>query len=520
MKLLRNNIKQHQTITVKYIINTKNNGYCSNNRFNQTAYISRIVNVGGKIMKKITISIFSLLLALTMVVLPVKAYEQKEFNIITEVKEYGQVVTKLVVKYDQVVTKEELSKDLYTVKRLAADLDDNGQAVNNPIETEIAVTGVSVANDEVGTEAKKGNYVVINLEYGADKPNSNTLNFRFPEFHNHLMTLTYTVTQTKDFNGTETGLLKQGKTINLAVDDYTSGKSSSGLDYRAFAPKADDHKNALVIWFHGAGEGGTNNVSQLAGNEGAVAFSRDYQDIFDGAYVLAPQTPTFWVTDTDNGSGVELKAEKDYTADVISLIKEYLANNPDIDPSRVYVGGCSKGGWQTISTLLAAPELFAAAFPICPAYTPEESKAADFSKLKDMPIWVVHAKDDKIVTIDYSKTLVERLKAAKAKVTYTTYTDEYDMNGTITNIKVDGILYNNHFSWVPALNNLPVNEDGVHLINWIAAQSKTITADSKEDSQDVKPTAPKTGDDSDLASIGVLFSLSLAGCYLVIKKGF
>lgn len=471
-------------------------------------------------MKKIAISIFSLLLALTMVVLPVKAYEQSEFNVITEVKEYGQVVTKLVVKYDQEVSKEQLSDGLYTVERLAVDYNEEGQAVNNPVITEITVTELSVANDEIGTEAEKGNYVVINLEYGTDKPNSNTLNFRFPEFHNHMMTLTYTVNQTKDFNNTEMGILKQGKTINLAVDDFTSEKSSSGLNYRTFTPQADDHKNALVIWFHGAGEGGTDNVSQLAGNEGAVAFSRDYQDIFDGAYVLAPQTPTFWVTDIDNGSGIELKAEKDYTEDVISLIKEYLANNPDIDLSRVYVGGCSKGGWQTISTLLAAPELFAAAFPICPAFTPEESMATDFSKLKDMPIWVVHAKDDETVTIDYSQTLVQCLKAAQANVTYTTYTEEYDMNGTITNIKVDGILYNNHFSWVPALNNLPVDENGVHLINWIAAQSKIVTTDSKEDNLDEKTPSVKTGDDRELVSLGAIFSLSLAGCYLVIKKEF
>lgn len=467
-----------------------------------------------KRLKQLIISIFSLLLVIGMTMVPTAAINQQgEFTVITEVKEYGQVVTKLVVRYDQTINQNELTDDLYDVSLVAKD--EENEVYNGAID----VTSLNVASDEMGTKASTGNYVVINLNYGANVAGCSTLNFRFPEFHNHVMKLNYTVNQTNDFKGVNLGLLTQGKTINLVVDDFSNEVSSSGLNYRAYSPADDDHKNPLVIWFHGAGEGGTNNISQLAGNEGGVAFARDYQDLFGGAYVLAPQTPTFWVTDIDNGSGVELKAEKDYTDDVVSLIKEYLANNPDIDTTRVYVGGCSKGGWQTISTLLAAPELFAAAFPICPAFTPAESNEADFSKLKDFPIWITHAKDDQTVTIDYSDTLVSRLSEAEAKVTYTKYDEEYDLDGTITNIKVDGVLYNNHFSWVPALNNLPVNDDGIHLFNWLAMQkqvteSELITSPVVDEGK----TAVKTGDDMSIALTLSLLVISLSGGYLILKK--
>lgn len=205
----------------------------------------------------------------------------------------------------------------------------------------------------------------------------------------------------------------------------------------------------------------------------------------------------------------------------MTLIKEYLASNDDIDTLRIYVGGCSKGGWQTISTLLAAPELFAAAFPICPAYTPEESLATDFSKLKDFPIWITHAKDDQTVTIDYSLTLVDCLTKAGADVTFTQYTDEYVMDdGSITNIMVDGVLYSNHFSWVPALNNLPVNDEGVHLVNWLAAQKQELETSPVQEVTSNLETAVKTDDVNNIKLTFAMMFMSITGGYLVINKKY
>ena len=76
----------------------------------------------------------------------------------------------------------------------------------------------------------------------------------------------------------------------------------------------DGQKHPLIVWFHGGGESGYrglhyNNLSQLKANRGAVAFvSDEAQEIFDGAYVLAPQTPHEWSENLDDA-----RALIDYT---------------------------------------------------------------------------------------------------------------------------------------------------------------------------------------------------------------
>ena len=39
-----------------------------------------------------------------------------------------------------------------------------------------------------------------------------------------------------------------------------------------------------------------------------------------------------------------------------------------MDPYRVYIGGCSNGGYMTMNMVLRNPGFFAAAYPTCEAY--------------------------------------------------------------------------------------------------------------------------------------------------------
>ena len=69
-----------------------------------------------------------------------------------------------------------------------------------------------------------------------------------------------------------------------------------------------------------------NNLSQLKANRGAVALASDEaQNIFNGAYVLAPQTPHEWSENID---------------DATKLINNIIKNN-NIDSNRIY----SYGRW-------------------------------------------------------------------------------------------------------------------------------------------------------------------------------
>ena len=89
---------------------------------------------------------------------------------------------------------------------------------------------------------------------------------------------------------------KQHTFIQNEVDEFSEGTSASGLHYRDFKPKKDGKKHPLIIWLHGAGEGGKNNVTQINGNRGAVAFiGEQAKKVFDTPYVLAPQSPDYWM---------------------------------------------------------------------------------------------------------------------------------------------------------------------------------------------------------------------------------
>ncbi|ORX39537.1 hypothetical protein BCR32DRAFT_288524 [Anaeromyces robustus] len=66
-----------------------------------------------------------------------------------------------------------------------------------------------------------------------------------------------------------------------------------------------------------------------------------------GAYVLAVQTPTLWMDNV-----------------LFAAIEDYVNSNSDIDTNRIYVGGCSNGGYMTLDLIFEHGDYFAAYYPI------------------------------------------------------------------------------------------------------------------------------------------------------------
>ena len=161
------------------------------------------------------------------------------------------------------------------------------------------------------------------------------------------------------------------------------------VDYRYFSPvkENDDTKYPLVVWLHGMGEGGEEGA-QVKKNNIAYWASEEMQARFDpagGAFILAARSREenglFW----DNALVAPLRA----------AIDDFVAKNKaNIDLSRIYVGGFSMGGKMTYKMAVAYPEMFAAAFPICPAWALSD-KAVE--KIADMPIWVTSSTKDPLV---------------------------------------------------------------------------------------------------------------------------
>ncbi len=174
------------------------------------------------------------------------------------------------------------------------------------------------------------------------------------------------------------------------------------LKYGAYAPatlKEDNGKNALIVWLHGGGEGGTDPSIAILGNQVTGLSNETVQKYFkqgglNGAYVLAPQSPTQWM---DIGDGAQASSPEDsvYTETLFNLIKKYAEElNDDVDLNRIYIGGCSNGGWMTLELLADHGEYFAAAYPVSACYDTQYISEAMISKLKNIPIWFTHSKND------------------------------------------------------------------------------------------------------------------------------
>jgi len=228
------------------------------------------------------------------------------------------------------------------------------------------------------------------------------------------------------------------------------------LTYAAYEPwslKGDGKANPLVIWLHGGGEGGLDVSITLLGNEVVSLIRPQIQSHFTteggegGAYVLSIQCPTMWMGTADGGFN-----HGDYPsvyADVLkSCIDYYVGLNPDVDRNRIYVGGCSNGGYMTMLMLLRHPRFFAAAYPTCEAYMDQYISDVQIKQMAEENIWIVQSYDD--MTVDPKTHCIptfQRLIKAGAKNVW------MSMFETVEGIDNPGQKLYGHFSWCYLFND-------------------------------------------------------------------
>lgn len=161
--------------------------------------------------------------------------------------------------------------------------------------------------------------------------------------------------------------------INIEVDDFealeiTDADGYTTL-YRLFIPKDADGPLPLVLWMHGAGERGDNNLAQIAANRGALNYVTARCQSEHPCVVLAPQAqPSGW----DDPS----------VANIGNIIKG-LIEDGTIDASRIYVTGCSMGGMGTKKMMQTYPDMVAAAVVIANSSFLTEPEQLEL--VKDIP---------------------------------------------------------------------------------------------------------------------------------------
>lgn len=334
------------------------------------------------------------------------------------------------------------------------------------------------ASDAEGNESADGGCMTLEVEVSAASGLGSPYYTDPNSFYSQLKawaTCSYTITNTA--SGEVWNQLGTVYNPDEAAFELGSFTSSDGvtMSLATYAPAEDGEKHPLILWLHGAGSGGT-DIGFVTGGMLVTNFiTEETQAIFGGAHVLLPQSPTWWLDD-----GGEYHYSMDgtsiYTAPLMEMIEDYIASHPDVDTDRIYVGGCSNGGYMTVDLMINYPDYFAATFPVCEAYTDAWITDEALETIKDIPTWFVHCSADPVVdpTTTVDATYARLVEAGASDVHYTCYDKIVDPDF--------GNEYGGHFAWVPTLKGLPATEldgspvtiDGaeVTIFQWLAAQSK------------------------------------------------
>lgn len=421
---------------------------------------------------------------------------------VVDVTDFGPYVTKLILGMPRKVTAQELKPELFSV--YVEVKDKAGQVVELPksfIQRDQfipsrgyrPVTAAYPCGLQGVPVEEESSFVALEMPYGPIWKCSAALAADFKSLNGHE---SYTV---RDYRVTLTGPVGEGDNaldglvfdtsagvFNPKAERFLTGVSHHPelpIRYGYFVPERLDGKKPLIIFLHGAGEGGQDLPIAWSGNKVTAFAEPEVQEQFGGAFVLVPQCDTMWLDDGSGQYGHSGKSK--YTEALKVLIDEFIERfSAVIDVQRIYIGGDSNGGFMTMRMLMSYPDAFTAAFPICEAMLDKCITDEDIEHLKDIPMWFVHAKNDPVVRPEqYAVPTYRRLMAAGAENCHFTYWEKIvDMHAGFKNEQGEPYEYLGHFAWIPVFNDdcrldfdgKPVMLNGreVTLMAWLAHQKK------------------------------------------------
>ncbi len=206
------------------------------------------------------------------------------------------------------------------------------------------------------------------------------------------------------------------------------GSNGATLPYRLFSPKVTPGKKyPLLVFLHGAGERGTNNVEQL---RHFSALRLVYDKCSDGvwrqqtrqAYVIFPQCApsSQWVMVPWGEKTSRTKPEQPSPGlqNVHELVQKLKEELP-IDASRLYVTGISMGGYGTWDYVARWPTEVAAAIVVCGG-ADDVGIAAD-PAVSRIPVRIYHGSVDAAVPVERGRSAFAAISRTNALATYVEY---------------------------------------------------------------------------------------------------
>jgi predicted peptidase len=197
---------------------------------------------------------------------------------------------------------------------------------------------------------------------------------------------------------------------NSIACNYTD-KNGKSMPYRLFLPPGyDAHKKyPLLLSFHGAGSRGNDNKKQL--RPWLAGWMDEQVQAQHPCIIVIPQCPSKqqWVNVAWKEGSYVLKNIP--ISEPMKLAKEIfdkVIKENAVDKNRIYVMGCSMGGYATWNFVMRYPRLITAAVPICGAGDPSMAK-----EIKHLPIWAFHGDKDPTVPLSGSTDMIKALTSFK-----------------------------------------------------------------------------------------------------------
>jgi len=482
----------------------------------------------NKKVKKVAALSLSVMTLFSMMALPVNATEMVEATgtqkayIVPE--DWGPAVTKTVIHLDKEITPDSIGdeEDEFTVEETKNILLPTWEVGMSNADRHVLKAYTS---DENGNKVSKDSHYIALEMYVSPTMTGEGAAFVYNGYNEWCNPYELSITLNGELKTTDHQVvtsLNVAEKIDLEgdgkicpeINQFTSDtfKATNGdvLPYASFTPEKDDKKNALVVWLHGAGEGGTNPEIAYLGNKVTSLISDEFQSNFQGAYVLVPQCPEGygWPVDKD-GNYTSGATPSKWRESLFELIDNYVTSRPDIDANRIIIGGCSNGGNMVYDMVLSHMGYFAAAFPMCHEFDINTVTDEQLNYLKTFPVWSTYTLGDSS-SYKGSIPIVEKMKEIGAtNFHYSQFDNASDVTGRFfgdpsnpTILDTTGtskipLQYDGHWAWTLFFENQCKDGD-LTAWKWLSMQTKEVkqstTPDQPENPSDTeKPSTPANG---------------------------
>lgn len=196
---------------------------------------------------------------------------------------------------------------------------------------------------------------------------------------------------------------------------FSGNEFKADMYFRVLLPENYDENTEypVIMFVHGNGAQGSNNTNQMKSSfiDAYLQVRSEYP-----AIIFMPQFPKNFHGNTNS------KTKGAATNLLMACFNDGVLNRYSVDMTRIYVTGVSMGGFTSVCLAEEFPNIFAATIPLCGGTDADPVKVA--KKIKDIPTWLVHSRDDSIVPFALSENLYKELVKLDADVRFKIYDDK------------------------------------------------------------------------------------------------